>query len=525
MPTHPGYAFLPPPLPGPRAIQALAATPDLLVQADDSRADAPLRFLGGRRLSRTLDIWRVRSVALVPALPGLEHAGLLRAVEPDRVRRPDARLDFTDPLVSTEWWRAAVGADTVPAPGPGRPVTVIDSGLDLTHPEFANRPNTTALNTQTTTGSEDEGHGTAVSSVAAAPADGEGIVGVYPQAVLRSWDTSPSATSGISISDEISGLDAATTNTRGVINLSLGGTDYSFQEQEAIEAAFGAGSLVVASAGNEFQRNNPTEYPASFNHVLTIAASDEQNKPTAFSNENLAVDLAAPGQDIPVAVPLSVNPSGFATWDGTSFSAPIVSGAAAWVWTVRPRLDVTQLFDLMRFSAKDIFDKGFDTSTGFGLLDIPAALHRTAPSVDPQEPNEDVYLVKPGGLFTSGSPLLTTPFRHRATLKARLDLTEDPEDVYRVWLPAHGTISISVPRTDANVQLEAWDTGTTSVHEKGAAAKRDLLAVSASTGTKPEAVQIKNLGAKGAVVYADVFLAKNVAQASYTLTVAPVPRR
>jgi subtilisin family serine protease len=520
-----GRPFLPPPLPGPRAIQALGASRDLLVQANDSRADAPLQFLGGQRVSRTLDIWRIGSFALVPALPALERAGLVRAVEPDRVRHADARLDFGDPLVPTEWWRAAVGADAVTPPGPGKPVTVIDSGLDLTHPEFVNRPDTTVLNTQTTTGSDGEGHGTAVSSVAAAPADGEGVVGVYPQAVLRSWDASPSETSGISISDEVGGLDAATSNARGVINLSLGGTSYSFQEEEAIEAAFGQGSLIVASAGNEFQQNNPTEYPASFNHVLTIAATNEQNSPTDFSNENLAVDLAAPGQDIPVAVPLDVNPSGFDSWDGTSFSAPIVSGAAAWVWTVRPSLAVTQLFDLMRFSAKDIFNKGYDTSTGFGLLDIAAALHWTAPTVDPQEPNEDVYLVKPGGLFKDGSALLTSPARHRATLKARLDVTEDPEDVYRVWLPAHSTISISIPKTDANVQLEAWDTRTASVHERGAAAKRDLLAVSANPGTRPDAVRVENLAAKGAVIYADVFLAKGVDQAAYTLTIAPAPKR
>ena len=60
----------------------------------------------------------------------------------------------------------------------------------MNHPEFANRPNTTVLNEQTTD-DEDEDHGTEVSSVVAAPVNGIGVVGVYPQAVLRVWDASP----------------------------------------------------------------------------------------------------------------------------------------------------------------------------------------------------------------------------------------------------------------------------------------------------------------------------------------------
>ena len=87
------------------------------------------------------------------------------------------------------WWRPVVGADSATPPGPGVPVTVIDAGLDLTHPEFAGRPDTTALNPQTLLG-EDNEHATAVSSVVAAPLDGVGVVGVYPEAVLRSYSAS-----------------------------------------------------------------------------------------------------------------------------------------------------------------------------------------------------------------------------------------------------------------------------------------------------------------------------------------------
>ena len=85
------------------------------------------------------------------------------------------------------------------------------------------------------------------------------------------------------------------------------------------------------------------------------------------------------------------------TGDGTSFSAPLVSGAAAWVWTVRPELDASQLFEVMRRSAQDIGRAGRDDATGFGLLNVPAALAYPAPVRDPLEPNDDVEFVQPGG--------------------------------------------------------------------------------------------------------------------------------
>jgi len=60
---------------------------------------------------------------------------------------------------------------------------------------------------------------------------------------------------------------------------------------------------------------------------------------------------------------------------------------------------VTQLFDLLRWSARDIGEPGFDEATGWGLLDVPAALADPAPAIDPEEPNDDVDQVVPGRLF------------------------------------------------------------------------------------------------------------------------------
>ena len=84
---------------------------------------------------------------------------------------------------------------------------MIDSGVDLSHEEFAGRPNTFPLNAMTYSGNDEELHGTATASVAAAPENGVGIVGLYPQAKLQLWDASPNAQ--LTVGDEINGLFAA----------------------------------------------------------------------------------------------------------------------------------------------------------------------------------------------------------------------------------------------------------------------------------------------------------------------------
>ena len=225
---------------------------------------------------------------------------------------------------------------------------MLDTGLDVAHPEFVGRPNTTVLGTQSLADTRTEFHGTAESSIVGAPENGVGVVGVYPQAVVRSGDVRQ-----LTVSQVIGALDAAVRAGPSVINMSFG-VPYSRLFEDLVLTAFGAGSIVVAAAGNERQQGNTAASPANLNHVLTIAATDRQDRPTTFSTASLGVDLAAPGVDIPAAVPTAFSQSGYSLMAGTSFSAPIVTGATAWVWTMRAQLDNTQVFDLMRYSARDV---------------------------------------------------------------------------------------------------------------------------------------------------------------------------
>jgi subtilisin family serine protease len=494
------------------AAPALASRGPALVQLKGPSGAFALQAAGGTLVSTELRLWKLPGAAATRLVPRLAAAGAVSAVEPDRVMlHPLAFSDIPDPLVPQEWWIPVIGADTVVPPGPGVPVTVIDSGVDLTHPEFAGRPDTSALNQQTLVGRDVE-HGTAVSSVVGAPVNGVGVVGVYPQAVLRVFDTSPADT--IDEASVIQGIVEASRAGRGVINLSLGGPDRSDFMAQAIVLAFGRGTITVAAAGNEFLNGNALWYPASDPHVLTVAATTQENKPAVFSGVSSAVDLAAPGTEMPVAVPLTVDPSGYTTLNGTSFSAPLVAGATAWVWTARPTLETTQVYDLMRWSAKDIWEPGRDKDTGYGMLDIPAALTRSPPPIDPLEPNDDVDQVKAGGIFSAAKPLVYGSFR------ARVDLTEDPADLYRINVPAHDTLTVTL-KPDANVNLELWGPLTRSVTETGAERRRDLLGLSANPGVRAEVVRWTNTARKAIVAYADVYFPSpsRALDANYALSI------
>jgi len=487
--------------PGVRELMSLRNHPYALIQTRRG-----VRIPGGMLISRRLAIWRLPTSVATRIGLGLSARGVARAIEPDRELLPMRAV--TEPLAGYEWWRSDVGADRVEPPGPGKPVTVIDTGLDTGHPEFAGRPNTTLLDAQSTAAGGVEAHGTAVSSVVAAPENGIGVVGIYPQAVLREWDTGT-----LFVSNVIEGIERSLDAGPAVINMSFGFDGYDQLLADEVDVAFGSGSLLVAAAGNDFREGNVRHYPASLPHVLTIAATDEQDVSSFFSNRSLAVDLSAPGENIPVAVPTWANPSGYASADGTSFAAPLVSGAAAWAWTRRPELDVTQLFDLMRWSAKDIDAKGFDEDTGYGLLDLPAALSSPAPSVDPEEPNEDVYQIVAGKLFKRSAPPLTSPGHGRTTLSARLDISEDPEDVYRVWIPAHRRVVIQVvPTADADVEL--WNSSTPSVLVTGGARRKHLIDGSGNNGSVPDTVAARNRSRRGIYVFLDVYLPEHGATAA-----------
>jgi subtilisin family serine protease len=244
----------------------------------------------------------------------------------------------------------------------------------------------------------------------------------------------------------------------GIINLSFGSPDECFSLFRAIQDAFAADRLVVASAGNEFTAGNPVIYPAAWPHVLSVASLNLDLRASYFSNENLAVDVAAPGQRVPLAVPVQFDfdgtPDGITVADGTSFAAPMVAGAAAWIAGQRRELEAGQIADILRRSARDVGPPGYDAGTGFGLVNLQAALAAPTPRIDPLEPNDGIPFVD-GTAFGKADPFVWRGVA-RAKLSASVDRVEDPVDVYRIRVPAKARIKIRLHPTFGDPDLRIY---------------------------------------------------------------------
>jgi subtilisin family serine protease len=488
--------MLPPPIPRGRALDALAAHPTVLLAVEPGlEAERLIAGQGGTLVSRDLGIWRIGGGASARLVPELDSRRLLRYAEPSRTRFLASHMDQGDPLIERAWFLDRIGAADIEPPGPGVSITIIDTGLDVNHPDFAERPNLSLLNEQPPVDFRDNlYHGTFVASTAGAAANGVGSVGVYPTSSLRIFKLAT-----LDDPDIIVALDSA---ARGdVVNLSIGGPGYSRSLYEGVMRAVDRGALVVTAAGNHFGVGNPDIYPADYPHVITVAATDQANRPLFFSSGNPAVDLAAPGADIPVQDP--TDPEDFVLVDGTSFAAPIVSAVAAWVWTKRPNLDRSQVFELLRRSADDIAKPGFDPRTGYGLVDLPAALLANPPVRDAGEPNDDVDLITPGKVLANGEPPLTSKNRRNATVQARLTGVEDPRDVYRVFVAAGKTIEIRVA-PDNPISAFLWKQKTSTVVGPKSKPAENRLASSTRPGMQAELIRYRNTASSGVTLFVEL---------------------
>jgi Subtilase family len=513
-------AYLPPPdgMAAGRARLLSGHSEELIVAVRaGERGAAIMRAANARDLGRGL--WLVAGKSAAQTVRRLETADALRyASRNQRVQPLSLQGAQGDPLDPAPWWAPHLGADRVAPPtAPGYPITIIDDGIDSTHPEFAGR-SVTYLN-ENSIDPPDDMHGTMVSSVAAAPVNGVGMAGLYPNAALRSFDLGFG-----SCADALEALDTAMNAGESVINMSWTFTPRGCPPlYERVIQAFGTGSLLVAAAGNDREEGSPLGIPAMLPHVLTVGATNSAGTFSYFSNQDIGLDLAAPGERIMVATPTFYDPSGYSIESGTSFSAPLVSAAAAWVATQRPGLDNTQLFDLLRWSARDIGPTGWDSDTGFGMLDLPSALSRGVPAIDRQEPNDDIDQVKAHGLFVNATPPITRPGHGKASFRSRLDFTEDPVDVYRVWVPGHRVARITVT-PDANVQLEAFRPSARTVYyeNRRTALHGALIGGSYKPGRGVERFAVKNSSGRGSYIYVEVSIPESAQQlaASYNLTVS-----
>lgn len=425
-------------------------------------------------------------------------------IEPDRVRR--VAFVPTDPLAPKQWYAAANRAyDAWETPPPLAPVrvAVIDSGIDLGHPDLQ-RQIVVAKSFVGGTAQDTRGHGTIVAGIIAAQLDNNiGIAGLAPAAeLIVAKVVAPNGT--ISVQAEARAIHWAVDNGARVVNVSLGGLrdprnptldTYSRLESEAIAYAVKHGAVVVAAVGNADQAPRTpwrfASYPAALPHVLGVSALTRSGASPSFSNRDAVYnDVAAPGEDIistfprsltstrPACVDQGYTPCAtdeFRPPDGTSFAAPQASAVAANLLGQRPLLRPEQVTTIIERAAVDASAQtgcdacapGRDAYTGWGALDATAALTAAGgplPPRDTHEPNDDAGEEAYRLYFPAGEKA--------RFVKASLDFWDDQDDVYAVHLNPGEKLYVSlVPAQDARVALALWRPGTISVADL---ARQDL---------------------------------------------------
>lgn len=445
----------------------------------------------------------------------LQAAGVLVYAEPDV---PLTRSGYPDDrYIAEQWWLSRVvnpSDVTPPAVHANSPlIAVIEESLDPLHPDLveANLSGAVSL------GPDADTHGTSVASIIGSPGEGAGIRGVWPGARMKLFP------SGGTCSSATRAVSRAVNQRAAVINMSYtfhAGQCYS--HFQATQRAVKRGSIPVAAAGNSGAGSNAPARPAIDPHVLAVAALNDQYALSPFSTRNPGVDLATPGENLFAPVvgkgpggPLDAV-RGWGLVSGTSFSAPMVSAAAAWIRQVRPRLDNLQVGRLLMDSATELGPPGRDSSFGEGLLSIEASLTAPNPRRDPFEPNDDIRWIN-GSQIGGKAPFLWRPGKGRKrVLNATLSRAKDPADVYRVLLPARSRMMISLVQREGDVVLSAFKPKTRTITKK---VRRNLIVRSDRAYPKTEGVVIRNRKRKHQAIWLAVTPSKRQAEndAAYRL--------
>jgi len=300
-------------------------------------------------------------------------------------------------------------------------VAVVDSGTDLEHPELEGRiwinpdeiPNNgvdddhngfiddtcgydisgdvTSLfdpvgdNDPTDT----HGHGTHIAGIIAANANGTGVVGIAPFAVIMPVKIRPNATTSVGAAGIVYAVNAGAQ----AINISWGTPFESAVLREAISFARRNGVFVGIAPGNT--GDNERYYPAAYDSAFVVAAGNSDGYQETWSTYGAHIDVVAPGRDI-----LSLRASGTDMYaeayepgvrivdhiyylaDGTSMATPVVVGAAALMLGIHPGLTLDAIEEALRYGADDLVDPwnvgdtlyGPDTISGYGYLNVAQSL-------------------------------------------------------------------------------------------------------------------------------------------------------
>ncbi len=344
---------------------------------------AAVRRLGGTVVGRidrigVLEVALPSAAAVPGALAALRRVPGVSWVEREHLVRAARRSN--DPLQRYQWGLSAVSAYAAwdREVGTRNPVTVavLDTGIDLRHPDLAARVTDGPNQVGGTSSQDDNGHGTLVAGVVAAATNNRvGVAGLSWGARLLAIKALNGGGEGTDCAVVNGYLDAVDAGAK-VINMSFSGaTSCPLAYGLAIRYGQLREVVPVAASGNAGDSGNPTESPASCSGVVAVGAVDSRGKVSAFSGHKPYVALSAPGVDV---ISTYLDPTSlahvYAVASGTSMAAPFVSGLAALLLSAHPDWTVQQVRDQMTSTARDLGAKGRDEFYGFGRIDAAKAV-------------------------------------------------------------------------------------------------------------------------------------------------------
>lgn len=249
--------------------------------------------------------------------------------EPNYLAQADGSPD--DPYFSQEWGLTKVdapGAWGITTGNANISIAILDTGIDVSHPDLATKVLSNIDFTGSTTVNDIYGHGTHVAGIAAASTNnGIGVAGLGYNSTLI--NVKVLGDNGYGYYSWIAqGIIWAADNGAKVINLSLGGSSASSTLEAAVNYAWSRGAVIVAAAGNN--GSSSPFYPAYYAKVIAVAATDSSDSLASWSDRGDWVDVAAPG----VSIYSTLINNGYGYKSGTSMASPHVAGLAALVFTV-----------------------------------------------------------------------------------------------------------------------------------------------------------------------------------------------
>ena len=338
-------------------------------------------------------------------VPGVQYA------EVNRYR--ETYVVPNDPSFASQWGLSKINCPAAWERTTGAPsivVAVIDTGVDLDHPELAPLlvPGTDMVDLgpaptpppgfrfegdfqgRDNVPQDEVGHGSHVAGTIACMSNNAfGVAGVtwncrvMPVRVLARIVNiaNPSDVRGTgSAADIAAGIRWAVDNGARVLNLSLGGPTDTQVERDAIAYAIANGAVVCVAMGNGGPAAGAS-FPAAYPDVVAVGAIDQADQRASFSQVGPHIDLAGPG----VGILSTVWDNGFTTMSGTSMATPHVAGVAALVLSINPGLTGPQAADILRQTARPLRDNPGDpipnNNYGFGCVDAQAAVNRARPPV------------------------------------------------------------------------------------------------------------------------------------------------